>query len=319
MIRRGENYHIAVVINARYLIHMFTMLCSLFLTNREKRFIVYILYSDLKAEHKHRIKTFFRRFHQRYTLIEVEPDLFGNAPVLNPNMSKEAYYKLLLPIQLPEHIDRVLYLDSDIIINGKIDGLYKCSLDGNAFAAVEYNMDREMEYKMRLMGPEDAYFNSGVLLLDMIKLREIYDWESVCRYIEEEGKNFYCHDQEVLNALFHKNVKIVDETYNYLTMYRDFWDLWDLLAHRRNRNARKIHVIHYANNDNKPWMPLYRGKFLSYYWKYRRFLYGDTEYRKFQVKRLQLMPVRLYKMIKDYFVPEMKHCIYSKRHERKNG
>ena len=177
-------------------------------------------------------------------------------------------------------------------------------------------MDCDLEYKTRLMKPENTYFNSGVLLIDMKVLRKIYDWKRIQKYIESEGKNFRFHDQEVLNAIFNDNVKIIDEKYNYLTMYRHLGDLINYFLHyKKDDTTRKVVVIHYALSGNKPWMPLYRGKFLANYWKFRCFFEGKTEYRKFQVKRGLYIPIRIFNIMKIYFIPRLRQCINKQRDE----
>lgn len=312
MVKSDVSYNIAVVINEGYLSHMFTMLNSLFLNNKHKNFVIYILNSSLTKKDKKQIQKFFTRFNMQYVLLEVDDTLLSEAPILDKNMSLEAYYKLLLPLQIPDSVERLLYLDSDIIINGHIDELYEIELDDKAFGAVrDYAIDQDIPYKTRLMDEEYTYFNSGVLLVDMIRLRGIYDWEYILKYIEREKRNFRFHDQEVLNAIFHKDVKILDEKFNYLTLYRE---LWEPINYKWKNQGTEIIVIHYAGGVDKPWLPLYRGKYLSSYWKYRRMLYGNKEYLLFQTKRMLCTPVFLYRLFKEHYLVCLKHYLYLKQH-----
>lgn len=276
-------YNIAVVINDKYVEKLKVMLSTLFDKNPDRNFLVYILYSRFSDDSLFKIKKFFEKRKMQYHLVPIDIQLFDAAPILDEDMSKEAYFKLLIPVLLPLDMERLLYLDADIIINGDIGPLYHIDLKGKSFAAAaDLNMDKDLEYKGRLMPLSYTYFNSGVLLFDLKSFRQIYNFNDVLKYIQENGHKFRFHDQEVFNALFYDKVCILNDKYNYVTLYKD---RWDPLLFKLRENLKDIIVIHYAAGNNKPWKPEYSGKYLSVYWKAALKAGLDKEYKRFRTKR----------------------------------
>lgn len=282
--------NIAVVINERYACKLAVMLKSLFLNNKEQDFRVFIFYANLSEAGKEYLENFFHLEGQQYQFIQVDITLFQSAPILDSDMSKEAYFKLLIPEQLPEDVERVLYLDADIIINGNINLLYNMDLGEKSFAAVkDFNMDKDLNYKLSLMEEQYTYFNSGVLLIDLKSFKKVYSLEIALGYIQQNGYKFRFHDQEVLNALFYKQVKIIDEKFNFVTLYKD---RWDPILYRFRDRLKDIIVIHYAAGNNKPWKAGYSGKYLERYWKIARGIECDLDYNKFlRERRSELLQI----------------------------
>lgn len=302
-------YPLAVVINDKYVTNLIVMLKSLFSSNETKKFRVYIFYSELTSDSIALICKFLLLENQEKKWIKIDKLMFAMAPVLDQDMAMEAYFKLIMPILLPKEINRIIYLDADIIIQGDIDPLFSINLNEKTFAAVtDLNMDRDIEYKGSLMPLSYTYFNSGVLVFDLERFRSIFKFEDALNYIQEKGHKFRFHDQEVLNALYFKEVFILDEKYNFVTLYRDRWDPIFYRIRDRNKN---IIVVHYAAGNNKPWKPDYCGKFLKEYWRVAKSAGYGSEYKKFKKQRARCMIKILIKKFHMIF-PDLKDkCIKS--------
>lgn len=100
--------------------------------------------------------------------VKVDPTLFNDAPVTK-RYPLEMYYSLLVPRLLPEHLDRILYLDPVILVINPLRPLWKMDLQGNLFAAaVHTGMTDVANSVNRLrLGTDSDYYNSGVLLMDL--------------------------------------------------------------------------------------------------------------------------------------------------------
>ena len=98
----------------------------------------------------------------------VEDHVFADAPVLL-HYTKEMYYRLLAFKLLPEELDRILYLDPDMLVLNPVREFYNTDLEGYLYAAAyhdkisvkELNRIRLMPYEIR------NYYNSGVLLMNL--------------------------------------------------------------------------------------------------------------------------------------------------------
>ena len=128
--------------------------------------------------------------------------------------SAAAMYRFLIPQVLPATVDRVIYLDSDVIVNLDIAQLWRTRLLGKPLAAVPVSFQnndlqaglkraRKM-FRMCVDGGVKAeeYFNSGVLLMNLNTFRDeeatlTSAIKSIAVYPEYEFL-----DQDVLNYCF---------------------------------------------------------------------------------------------------------------------
>lgn len=258
--------NIALVLNSKYIEQALVFLKSLFINNRDSEFAVYVINSSLKQEEIDSLENRCREYNNKFVNVKIEEKYFEDAPILWKTHSKEAYYKLLLPEVLPQEVEKILYFDIDIVVDGNIDDLYELDISEKCLAAVpDYFVNKYFkEYVNNLGINEGKYFNSGVVLFNLNKIRQIYKFSTAEKYIEENGKNFKFHDQEVLNALFKENVLLIDEQYNFIAKYRG---VKDFLKYKFLRN-KNIKVIHYAGL--KPWNEMYYGKYYAKFWKYAK-------------------------------------------------
>src|SRR5690606_28570497 len=122
----------------------------------------------------------------RLTEVKIDSGFFNDAPVLF-HYSKEMYYRLLAFKFLPHELDRVLYLDPDILVINPIRDLYTTDIDGYLFAAAYHDLlsIREIN-KIRLNPYEiEAYYNSGVLLMNLNLQRQLIDEQSIFQFVEK--------------------------------------------------------------------------------------------------------------------------------------
>ena len=95
---------------------------------------VYILNSDLDDSDISNLKHIVNERNLNIISLKVNEDDFKDLPV-SGHISKSAYYRILASELLPETVDRVLYLDCDIIINGSIKELYFEDFEDNYLIA----------------------------------------------------------------------------------------------------------------------------------------------------------------------------------------
>ena len=173
-------------------------------------------------------------------------------------ISVETYYRLLAQELLPEDVDRVLYLDCDLIVRGSLEEFYHQDLEGNLMAACSsQKADEELPEGEPDTFPRDhRYFNAGVLLYDLKAQREAID-PSVYREIMEcFGDRLSMGDQDVLNQVFYRRVKYAPTRYN--TMVYDI-ETQDAL--------NDVLILHY-NGYEKPWKYTYKSKWAECFWEY---------------------------------------------------
>ena len=129
------------------------------------------------------------------------------------------YVRLFLADILAE-IDRVIYLDSDLLINCSIDEIWQIELGGRLIGAVSLGeLERvavERDFLLEIGLPKTAqYFNSGVLLLDLAAWRS-KQMTKACLDFLAAHPNQCIGDQTVLNAVFSLDYVQIPNQFNIM-------------------------------------------------------------------------------------------------------
>ncbi|BCJ92210.1 glycosyl transferase family 8 [Terrihabitans soli] len=131
--------------------------------------------------------------------------------------STATYIRLMLPDLLTDS-GRVLYLDSDILINRSLRPLFDTDLGSNLAAAVEDAAPATVQKlaNTRLGRPEDGiYFNAGVLLFDLDTWRDLDIGNRCIKFAE--GRDDYWPDQDAINFILDGRIKKLDRTWNFFS------------------------------------------------------------------------------------------------------
>lgn len=127
--------NILLTLDENYLLPCKVMLDSLFASNpAETDVTVYLLHSAIPAEKLEELASFCAALGAALRPIAVDAALFESAPT-SKRYPKEMYYRLLSPLILPREVERVLYLDPDMLIINPLRPLWEMDLYGKAFAA----------------------------------------------------------------------------------------------------------------------------------------------------------------------------------------
>ena len=127
------------------------MLTSLFDNNKNEHFSIYVMTAGLKDNTHNKIKSLTNKYHSELHIIIVNEDVLKDCPIrIGDHVTLATYYRLLTPLLLP-NIDKILYLDGDIIINGEIRPLWETNIQKNAVAAVidEFYCDKDRHTRLK--------------------------------------------------------------------------------------------------------------------------------------------------------------------------
>lgn len=251
-----------------YVTQFQTMLYSLVRQMPDEDFQVYVLQKTL-LEKDEELRVFAERLGVTYHPIVVGTETFADAPTTD-RYPDTIYYRLLAHEFLPEHLEKILYLDADMLCLNDVTFLYEMDLGDKLYAAASHNADGKiLDYvnKLRLQNfeMESSYFNTGTLLMNLVAIRQVVRREAILEYIDRNRNRLILPDQDVLNGLYaDKVVPIPDEIYNYDARYSLLyqakslgkWDLDWVIGHTV--------FLHFAGRD-KPWKPDYTGRYAGLY------------------------------------------------------
>lgn len=263
--------NILLTLDRNYLLPMRILLLSLFVNNPGEHFDIYIVADGFTPEDHESTASLCAHFQAGYHPLAVEETWFDNAPTLR-YYSRAMYYRLLAAQLLPDDLDRILYLDPDMLVIGSVKALYETDMGENLYAACIHKglMDLSTPVnKIRLSTFEtEGYFNSGMLLMNLARIREHVQPQAIFDYVEENRALLVLPDQDVLNALYGQHILALDEQlYNYdVRKYREY-SLGSSGEHDAVWVMENTVILHFCGK-RKPWKQRSNGRFSMLYRHY---------------------------------------------------
>ena len=170
-----------------------------------------------------------------------------------------AFYRLCLPSILKNY-DKVIYLDGDTIIQKDLCELYNLNLEDYYIAGVKEASVHDKYAKTLGINDVSQYINSGVLLMNLKKMRDDNLKQQFQYFIENKTNKGLtrCLDQDIINSCCYGKIKIIPLKYNAMAPH-----LNDITLHPQSKNAlfygknfdaalNDPTIIHYTGP--KPWV-----------------------------------------------------------------
>lgn len=240
--------NILISVNRSYFEQAKTMLHSLRRHNQED-ITVYLLNRSLDPIAVNKFESYLRK-HLRIHLeiIDISATAFEQLPLVDARFSIEIYYRLLAQFLLPHSLDRILWLDADIVIRGSISEFYYQDFSESLLAAcpdAASEGDEILRIKNNLgLAKEHVYFNSGVLLLNLAALREKTTLDAITQAAQSMAEHLVYPDQDLLNYLYTGQIKYCEpERFNCQAK---------IFKKLTKEQAQHIAILHYAGCE-KPW------------------------------------------------------------------
>lgn len=183
---------------------------------------------------------------------------------------KIALQKLFIAEYITE--DKVLYLDADTLVQEDLSKVYNTPLRGFYVAAVKDGLMyqfpehiKEIKLKWR-----NFYFNSGIMLLNLSKMRADNMMSRAIAYFNSHYEVF--GDQDVLNVIVADKVKSLSYRYNCNSTFfeeksaeflSDFYN--EKVPHTSREVYENAAILHFAGH--KPWTPYFTHTYLKPLWK----------------------------------------------------
>ena len=132
-----------------------------------------------------------------------------------------AYYRLIISEILPEEYEKLIYLDSDLVVKGDIGQLWQTDLAENYVLAAQDTYIKYVSTSQGLLNYQELgipvgskYFNSGVLVINLKKWRTDEIYSKAISYLKQNKDYVRYHDQDILNALFANRWGELDPRWN---------------------------------------------------------------------------------------------------------
>ena len=230
-----------------YVVHLCTVIVSI-LSNTKSQIHFILLSSSLSEESKRIIAELCGS--NKVSIIDIRPKLArcGTIDIRCSHISLDTCSRFFIP-QLDFPYGKGIYLDCDVVVNGDIKELFDIDLGENYAAAVDDFVSAKHAAKFDSL----RYFNSGVLLLNINKMRKDNLTEVLVGKLNELKHLIRYIDQDILNLVFGKKVVFLPPRFGVVSPYfrgrkTKYFSKEEISAAIYNPL-----VIHFTGPD-KPWV-----------------------------------------------------------------
>lgn len=263
-----EKIHIALAADSNYIIPTTVVLQSIFDNNPGNAISFYLLFLEGTLQNKD--LKFLTDFAQArggdFSGLEIKKEQIDGFP--ETRHGKATLLRLCLPHLLPQ-LDKILYLDGDIVVNGELSTLYDSNISSYYVAA---SKDSATAYNINYQTSMDIekshfYFNAGILLLNLAALRKIDLVKEMNLFTQKHYERISAPDQDFLNYICQNKTLYIHPGYNmnYALEKDIIAKIWD----KKEVKEAKRHptIVHYIG-PIKPWSILSIHPQRKLWWKY---------------------------------------------------
>lgn len=199
---------------------------------------------------------------------------------INVHVSMATYYKLFMPEFFP-HINKMIWLDSDLIVLKSLKEFWDIDIEDYYFGAVPDL--RFVRLGKELQIPEKyTYINTGTFLMNLKKMREENALLHMEKYVFYNYKIITIADQGVTNGAFYDKIKLIDHKWNaYHEFIKESCDKhYKYLKTQEYIDAFNSPAIVHFVGPQKPWLAGIKHPYKNAYWQYLRKTEWSNNYYK---------------------------------------
>ena len=196
----------------------------------------YILDGGIQDEHKAQILELKTIKDCDINFVNVPEELFGDYKKIKTHqyVTLATYYRLKLPSLLTD-VERVIYLDCDMVVNSGLKELFNTDMKESAVAGV-------IDINRRMVKKNPNYVNAGMLVMDINNMRQQNLEEKFLDWTKAHIETIKMGDQEVINEVLKGKIKIVS----------DEWNVQSSNFTNRSSYTHNPKIIHFVSKK-KPW------------------------------------------------------------------
>jgi lipopolysaccharide biosynthesis glycosyltransferase len=182
------------------------------------------------------------------------------------HLTRSTLFRLGLEKLAPPDCERVIYLDGDLTVIGDLKELWHCDLGGAPIGAVVDGLVDPAPFADRWgLSAGGRYFNAGVLLIDLKKVRAEQSFTTVIEFVAKHDLELPFNDQDALNWAFWNNWHALSVAWNVQRPMAVPWDAHKIPADKQLGGQRPL-IVHYTGAE-KPWLPTGYHPWSWLYWE----------------------------------------------------
>ena len=240
-----------------------TTLKSIYAHNQDVK--TYIINPDIPHEWFMNINGYLKELSSEVIDLKIDLSRFKDMPNPEDRISKMVYGKFLIPELIKE--DKVLYLDSDVIVDKNLDQLFETNIENRPlYTVVDY------------FNPDQ--FNSGVLLIN----NRFWYNNNIGNQLLDLGKRYNLSNTQVMmNEGFAQNYGKLNPKYNYQIGYerKSYWNDKDSFYSFFD-HIKEPAIIHFTERD-KPFNITNTTELREKWWDYHNLEWTKIIFRNFEL------------------------------------
>jgi lipopolysaccharide biosynthesis glycosyltransferase len=264
--------------NDNYAPHAAALVVSIMVNKLPEDELTFYCFSDKLSAGVCRL---FRQLEQqwKFTLHFIDIDASILQPLPDFHGNRTTYSRLIMARLLPDSLEKILYLDCDMIVTSSLSELFATDIEGKYAAVVIEAVSMPHLASLNLQHP---YFNAGMLLFNLKQYRQDQMEEKAFDFAEKHRKMLLFADQDIFNPIFGNHVVYVPIKWNCIQHHRITffpkvsrcilqrvgWKFPEGFWNQLREAERQPSIIHFTNT--KPWDGGCNSPFAGEYWKYAR-------------------------------------------------
>lgn len=251
--------NLVLIINEKnsYGRHLGATLLSV-LKNSKEKWNIFIIYENLSDETKIKLNTIVESYKSEINYMEINKKYLDRFKVgAGTHLSSIVFARLFIP-ELLKSEEKAIYLDCDIVVLKPLEKLYEMSLENKSIGVIlDGKKDQKSSLSRLNLSLDRTYFNAGVMVMDLKKLRENSKFLKTIDYCLNPDRELQLNEQDALNIIFENDYMTNDI----------FWNYTHGNSEENSYTEKDIGIVHFTG-DVKPWDCRSYSPYKHLYWEY---------------------------------------------------
>ena len=280
--KNNNSINIVFTTDKEYSSYLKVALKSLILNkDKESFYNIYILCIDLNKKTTEELKT-FKQEDVEITTIPLKVKTLDKIIDKKINffyVSRADLFKFFIP-EIFQNFDKILYLDSDILVLGDLSSLYNTDIQDKYIAAVK-------RYNFRGNRKKDDY-NCGVMLFNIQKYRKDNIAQKLikAKNNDKDGRSsqysfnkvIKIKDVKLISPIYNNNAYTKDKDFIKYNFKKNYYPFLEGISNLEELDKNTI-IVHYIGAD-KPWHKNSNSRFKEKWWEYSKLVDSGMKYKK---------------------------------------
>lgn len=269
--------NILYTFNDKFVPQVAASICSICENNKSiENITFYLITMDISNKNKIQLKKFINSYNRKVEIFEIA-DLhdYFNFEFDTLGWNKVIIARLLMGKILPKNVEKILYLDGDTIVRDSLDELWHLNLCQKTLGmSIEPTVDKKRKQDLGLA--QYHYYNSGVLLVDLKRWRDIDAEKLIMDYYKKHKGLLFAADQDAINGALKDEIYTILPKYNFYNIFYHYSYTFlknlekplQYISKEEFEECKKNPVIIHYLGEERPWRNGNTHKYKNDYEKY---------------------------------------------------